>query len=438
MGCPQNGQEVRGSRAKHRIERRCALTSRLLRLLTGVLVGGIFIPSLLVARQPEQSSGGLETRGSVTPEGILIFQSADGQFSCQLDGRVFLDAAFYAGDKSRLGNGAELRRGRLAVISRLWKDWVTQLDVDVADNQVSVKDAWIGYEGLRSSSITVGNFKEPFSLEELTSSRYLTFMERALPNAFAPSRHLGIGYSTWRDKWRFAAGLFGQSVGDQVKGADQGYGFTGRLTYAPIRDNTRTVHLGVAGSFRTPDADVAKPDRVQFRSLPEAHLDRTRFLDTGRLRDVAHFTLLGLEAAAVFGPVSLQGEYIKSAVKRKNGAPDVNFDGSYVSASWFVTGESRPYIVKDGEFGRIIPRRKSGALEVAVRYSMLDLNDFRGGITGGKATNITLGSNWYLNPNIRIMANYMIVNNDAHADAAGTLRGDDDFKVFQMRFQLNF
>ncbi len=414
------------------------MTSRLSTSLIRLLLGSVFLPSLLGAQQPEQSNGRPETKGSVTREGILIFQSADGHFSLQLDGRIFLDAAFYHEDKNELSNGAELRRGRLAVISRLWKDWVAQLDVDFADNTVDVKDAWISYEGFGSSSIKVGNFKEPFSLEELTSSRYLTFMERALPNAFAPGRHIGIGYSTWREKWQLAAGVFGQSVGDTDKGEDQGYGLTGRLAFAPLRENSKTVHLALAGSFRTPDADAARPDRVRFRSRPEAHVDRTRFLDTGRFKDVRHFTLYGLEAAAVLGPFSLQGEYIKSAVKRRRGAPDLHFDGAYVLASWFVTGESRPYVIQDAEFGRIIPRRKFGAWELALRYSTLDLNDFRGGITGGKATNITLGANWYVNPNIRIMVNYVIVNNDAHADAAGTRRGDDDFKVFQMRFQVNF
>lgn len=390
-----------------------------------LLLVGALLPSLLSAQQ-------------ATPEGLLLFQSSDGQFRLQFDARVFLDAAFYDEDKNEQSNGVELRRGRLAILSRLWKDWTSQLDVEFADNQVEMRDAWISYEGFDSSSIKVGNFKEPFSLEELTSSRYITFMERALPNAFAPGRHIGIGYSRWGKSWQAAAGLFGQSVGDIDRGEDQGYGVTGRFSIAPLREKTKTVHLAVAGSFRTPEADAVRPDRARFRSRPEAHVDRARYLDTGRFRDVRHFTLYGVEAAAVFGPLSVQGEYIQSNVQRKRGSPNVRFDGAYAFVSWFVTGESRTYLLQDGEFGRLIPKRKSGALEIALRYSTLDLNDFRGRVTGGEGRNVTLGANWYLNPNVRIMANYVIVDNDKEANADGSLLGDDDFKVFQVRFQLNF
>ena len=129
--------------------------------------------------------------------------------------------------------------------------------------------------------------------------------------------------------------------------------------------------------------------------------------------------------------MSIQGEYIATEVKRENGFENAAFDGAYIYASWFLTGESRPYKAKKGKFGRVKPISKDGfgAWEVAMRYSTLDLND--GVITGGEMDNITFGLNWYANPNVRFMANYIMVDTDEKA-------GNDDPRIFQMRAQVDF
>ncbi|MFN2566008.1 MAG: OprO/OprP family phosphate-selective porin [Gemmatimonadaceae bacterium] len=371
-------------------------------------------------------------------EGTLVLRSEDRNLAFQFDPRVFIDAALYQEDKNRLSNGSELRRGRFAITALLRQEWLAQFDIDLADNAIEVRDAWISYTGRRRSLVRVGNFKEPFSLEELTSSRYITFMERALPNALAPGRHLGVGYTICGARWQFTTGLFGEEIGDTDRRDDEGYGVTARLTFAPLQRERRTVHLGLAASYRTPQADSARPDRVRFHSRPEAHVDRIRFLTTGRVANVHNVVLYGLEAATVFGPVSLQGEYIRTRVNRKSGNPDAGFDGAYGFISWFVTGEARAYVPQEREFGRITPRRRSGAWELAARYSTLDLNEPSAQITGGRANNITAGLNWYANANIRVMVNYVVVNHDGNATGGGTALGDDDFRVWQTRFQVNF
>ena len=70
-----------------------------------------------------------------------------------------------------------------------------------------------------------------------------------------------------------------------------------------------------------------------------------------------------------------------------------------------------------------------GAWEVAVRYSHIDLND--GDTIGGKEHNITAAVNWYMNPNIRILFNYVYGNIDSSS-------GDDAFHAFQGRLQVAF
>ena len=67
-----------------------------------------------------------------------------------------------------------------------------------------------------------------------------------------------------------------------------------------------------------------------------------------------------------------------------------------------------------------------GALEVAVRYSSLDLTD--AGVVGGELEDLTIGFNWHLNPNTRVMVNYV------NADVDGVGKAD----VFMTRFQIDF
>ncbi len=382
-----------------------------------------------VAEAPKQVK--VETEGGVEAS------TYDGAFSFQLGGRLMVDAAFYDQDEreNNLGDGTELRRSRIDVEGRMFHDWIYELAVDFADaeGKVDVKDAYIGYEGWWPASFKVGQFKEPFSLEELTSSKYITFMERALPNEFAPGRNIGIGGHRYWDSFTIAGGVFGEAYDtDTDDEGDEGYGVVGRLTYAPIHQDTRAVHLGAAAEYRETDDE----DQIRFRTRPESHVTGVRFANTGRIQEVDHTIKYGLEAAGVWGPFSVQGEYIYTDVDRNSGFEDVDFNGWYAFASWFPTGESRSYKAKKGAFGRVKPRRRFGALELAARYSTIDLTD--GPVTGGEEKNITLGLNWYINPQVRAMANYIIIDNDDDADDDGDVQGNDDPKAFQVRVQADF
>ena len=265
-------------------------------------------------------------------------------------------------------------------------------------------------------------------MEELASSKYIIFMERALPNIFAPSRNTGFMLHNTASDERIttAIGVF-KSTDDYGENVDDsGYNITGRVTALPLYENkgANLLHLGAAYSYRNPD------DSIRYRQRPEAHLT-DRFVDTGTFAG-DQVDLVGLEAAWVNGPLSLQGEYMMASADRLGGGSDVEFDGYYVQASYFLTGEHRKYKTTKGAFSRIKPEENynaaggSGAWEIKARYSGLDLSD--SDITGGELNNITAGLNWYLNPNTRIMWDYV------HADKDDVGEAD----MLMMRLQFDF
>lgn len=359
--------------------------------------------------------------------------SADGNNSFKVGGRVQADAAFFSDDKVDHPDGTTFRRARLGVSGKAGADWKYKLEADFANNDTKLTDAYIRYTGLDGATITAGQFKEPFSLENLTSSRFITFLERASINSFSPDRNIGLAATSNGSNWTASLGVFGESAGDSGSD-DEGWSTTGRLTYAPIVNNDLKVHLGVAGSYRTPDRST---DSVRYNTRPDTGLASAKSIDTGTISDVDNVTLLGLEAAVLAGSFSVQAEYASADVDT-DGSNSPRFDGGYVQASYFLTGESRHYSAKKSIFGRVKPAHPLnlktgdiGAWEIAARVSTLSLTD--GPISGGEMDTATVGLNWYPSDYTRVMLNYTSVDTDSNATTV-----DDDPQIVAARFQLDF
>ncbi len=372
-------------------------------------------------------------------DGIRM-DSADGNIQLKMGGRLQYDFGWVDGGgmESVLGDledGADVRRARLYFAGKLYHDLAFKLQFDFADGDADLKDAYLQFKNIPLiGNIRAGQFKEPFSLDELTSSKYTTFMERGLPNALVPGRNVGImAMDSILDKrMTWAAGVF-YDVNEYGEGSqDGGYNFTTRITGTPIYDNDgrNVLHVGGSYSLRDPKGGL------RYRSRPEAHFVSQRFTDTGTFA-ADWVNLLGAEAAWVHGPLSVQGEYVGASVTGSADSDSQLFSSFYVQSSYFLTGEHRPYDRKTGTFGRVRPKRNFrqdggwGAIEVAARYSYLDLRG--GGLpdSARQLQDITLGANWYLNPNMRIMANYV------HSMVDGSdVSGDTD--IFMLRLQFDF
>jgi phosphate-selective porin OprO/OprP len=362
-------------------------------------------------------------------KGALSIKSRDKKFSAKLGGRVQADAAAYSDDAGQ-GNGTEIRRARLYLQGTMYNDWGYKLQYDfVGSGNAGIRDAFISYNGFENTSLKLGNFKDPFSLQEQTSSKFTTFTERSLATAFAAGRHIGFMASRATNDWSIAAGVFGDSVSTSRVGQDEDWGLGARATWSPINSKGSVLHFGTALNYR----DTETAGSVRFRTQPETHVAGINIVDTGTITDAEDVLKLGLEAAYVNGPFSTQAEYINTEVNRGN-AEDLTFDAWYVQAGYFLTGESRNY--KKGKFAGITPKSSVGeggigAWEVALRYSTIDLTD--ADVDGGEADSMTLGVNWFATPSLRFSANYVNV-----LDVKGGGLDNSEPSLFQVRSQWAF
>ncbi len=388
-----------------------------------------------------QAKTGLDASWS---NGIRI-NSQDGSFKLKLGGRLQNDWAWFSQDDENeaaygnLQDGTEYRRLRLYASGLVYGniDFKVQFDFAGAGSgdDVALKDAYVGVKGIPVlGTVRVGNQYEPMGLEELTSSKYITFMERSPVSAFIPSRNSGIlATNTIVDKrGTVTVGVFRDTDDGGVDQGDGNYAATGRVTYLPMfnKDDQRFIHVGAAATQRNPGSSV------QYRLRPASHLAE-RMVSTGSIATDAVMVAAG-ELAIVSGPVTVRAEV--AAVNLD--APmvdDPQFTAGYAAASYFITGESRPYKASAGTFDRVSPAKDfsesggSGAWEVAFRYGMADLNS--GPINGGELMDLTFALNWYLNPNTRIMFNYV----RAEATEVGDPAADTGaMNAFQTRFAIDF
>ncbi|MGH8627669.1 MAG: OprO/OprP family phosphate-selective porin, partial [Gammaproteobacteria bacterium] len=433
--------------------------------LLDVLLANGLISQAQYADLGVETGGEKKTDPEVTvslKDGFKV-KSQDGSFEAQPGTLFQFDSAVYDDDSTDFSSGTELRRARLSLGGTLFSDWDYKFEADFAGttqggttNNVTVTDAFVRYKGLKPFAVTAGNFKVPFSLEAVSSNKYITFMERGLPFGFLTLRRLGGMVSAHGENWTASVGMFGDSVTTQ-NNDDEGKQAAGRFTYAPFFQSDRVLHLGASGSWVSPQ-QTGTGETARFRSRPESNIasdslpedaalstagttfgrSSGRLVDTGNIPgDVDYFTLFGGELAGVYGPFSVQGEYLRADVDRDTGG-DLGFDGYYGYVSWFLTGESRNYRPDRGVFDILQPRQpfslKSGgwgAWELAVRYSGLDLSD--GTVRGGEIDDLTFGLNWYPNAYVRFMANYVNV-----LQVDGGAHDGDNPDVFQIRAQVAY
>jgi phosphate-selective porin OprO/OprP len=427
-------------------------------------------------------------RVSLNPEsrdGILTLSSDDKRFKYWFDNRVYVDGAVYFGDntyhnyqtgaveENKIGNGVNIRRMRFAMKTILWGHWGGEIDFDFAYNEVDIKDAFIRYIG-KNWQVKAGNFKEPFSMEVTTTSRYLTFIERPMTSKMDPSRHLGISYRRFGNHYFFEGGFFSSTVANDAmqqqnkkQGTNAGWSTTGRVAWAPIKKDKTVLHFGSSASYRKPKLpEFGDPiNSFRYSTRAETSINRKKYIDTDFIENSESSVLYGFELAFANKNFKVGGEYFgaiiyRDASKVPTGQDKPTSKGFFVYGAWIINNGDYYYNMAEAEFSQIDFRNnKKGAFEVAVRYSYLNVNSFTDDsqipyIAGGAGEGYAFELNYYLNYNIKFMLNYTYINHDRWANGKGkyltydidengqditpTGKGGIDFSMIQVRAEIDF
>jgi phosphate-selective porin OprO and OprP len=360
----------------------------------------------------EPASEAVDDTWTVTYKDGLQLSDADGSNTFKIGGRIMYDLGWQTGEDKPGGSQAEFRTARIYVKGKLNGNVSYKANYDLAnkDGKVAIKDLYMEFDDLYG--VRVGHFKEPQSLNYMTSSKYITMIERAgIVNAINPGRNSGVGTSRQiNDNTTLAFGLF-KDVSNGFSDTSGQWSATCRATHL----FSDSLHVGASGSSRGGSG-------TGISTRPGHHMAGSVTLaDDGSAQDSS---LYGLEAAWLNGPFSLQAEYISQSFDTLN---DAEVNGYYVTASWFLTGEHRPYSKSGGVFSRVVPSKDGGAYELTARLDHSQGED----IDTVEVDDLIIGINWYTGRNSRIMLNYVM----ADIDEGGA---ESNYDALLLRFQVDF
>ncbi|MCX7096028.1 MAG: porin [Methylobacter sp.] len=441
----------------------------------------------------------------------IHFATKNGNFTAGINGRLQVDSQsnvnqqfaspYLAGTAptlpSELNDGATLRRARLGIEGTFFKNTGYKFEYDFARGNGTtasgITDAYVSHNFSKPFQVKFGAFKEPFSLEEATSNRYITFIERNMAtNTFVDNLNtykVGAGASYSAERWQAATSLQTEGVGAYSNaygtgasasatnaqggvnrnggGGDTSWEVNARVTGMPwMESKTKFLHVGTSGSYININNNYNSlggfnNGGIIFANGIGNNVDRSAILNTGNLTQGAknaagtfqanHLTRYGAESALVYGPFSAQGEYIATNVSGTGYGNGATLDGYYGYMTYFLTGESRAYKSKTGAWDRIKPSRNFdmkggwGAWEIATGFDAINLND--GPVKGGRAKTAKLGINWYPNSHVRVMANYvhaLDINTSANQSVIGAAENTSrafnkaDLDIIETRVQLDW
>ncbi|MGE5355972.1 MAG: OprO/OprP family phosphate-selective porin [Deltaproteobacteria bacterium] len=419
--------------------------------------------------------------------GIITFESKDKSFKFWTDFRINFDGGLFfdnydnslspAGNKAdaiQLSNGFHIRRLRMAFKAQVTEKWYGEMDIDFRDAEIDLNDVYLKYSPNEKLDFKFGHFREPFGMMTNTTSRYVTFMERPASCEFDPSRHMGIASFYAHPRFYTGFGVFSDEFIEAVDGGtrdvrrkertgtESSLAFTGKFVGYPINKNDFTLAFGVSGSYRTPMiTDEGAYNVARFKTYDEIRTSQKRFFDTDVISDVKNIILTNAEFAFAYKSFRIQSEYHYTIVKRgqiyddvpKAGLKDAKFDGFYVEAAAFLTGDKQNFNYGEAEFTRVRPKSSKGAIELAARYSTINLNanlDYLGDqlneklgnvVTGGSGALYSLGLTWWAKNNVRIILNGTYVDHDEYAQSKYNWKvpeGGFDYIWLGSRFEIDF
>lgn len=381
-------------------------------------------------------------------------KSADGQHKVELHGRLNFDVRSYEGDAKKLDSKRSnessprsdlitnllVRRARIGIDATFFKYLDFKVEGEFSEgSSFNLTDGYGELNYWPELRVRGGQFKVPFSFEELTSSRFIDFVERSVVNNLVPARDVGamMHGTLLGGTLDYSAGIF-NGTGANSSDKNDAKDYAGRLLVRPFKllDIPALQKLHIAGHMTYGDQDKGESLRgrtdARFEFFPRVptHGDRVRY---------------GFEVVHAYGPFGLYGEYVKTKEEREglgtggNNLADVDGRGWYVAGTWLVTGEEKVHGKAPKVKNNFDPRTGGlGALELVARFAQLDFDSDDPLLSpgGNEVDALTVGFNWYLSPNVRLMFNW--VNNWYDNKKMTPIKGDDSSWEITSRLALWF
>ena len=393
--------------------------------------------------------------------------------------------------------GTSFRRVRLQALGNLAESTRYDIEVDfVALGRPSLMDVWGEQANLPFfGAVRIGHFRQPTTMDALTSVRHLEFLERSAPFwSFDPFRRTGImayriaddemstlAYSIYATGFTFFNGLshvygtlgdtrFATQIGDSggVSFAIRG---TRLLYYDEPTSGEYLLHIGGGYNYSQIGGEgTTGPSAKTYeaRTIPEFFAGDLAaggltaagtpvVLDTGRI--LSHgFSFYHTELAGNYGPAHFQTEFMGTSLNQFDG-PTVYYYGTYLQCGYFLTGEHAGYSRQVGvmdynvaPYDEFFSTKRGdrmcgwGAWEVAFRWSYVNLlntdvnpanqlSDSPGPPpvpNPGRLNESTVAVNWWWNQYTRVQFNWI------HSMINNTGRGPSTMNTFAARFQAEF
>ena len=403
----------------------------------------------LELQQEEQVAKAKEVAVVTVNDKGASLKSANGDYEIKLRGLVQGDARFYLdGVPAGTNDTFLLRTARPTLEGSLGKLVAFRLTPEFAGDSASIVDAYVDLRFNPAYTLRVGKFTSPVGLERLQSSAALSEIERALPSELAPNRDIGVQLQGEfaNSEVSYAIGVFNGAVDGRdaaTTNPDNDFEYAGRLFFEPFKNDANALSglgFGIGGSIGDKHGSgnnflprYRTPGQLQFFGY------LTTVLADGQQ------TRFSPEGYYYRGGFGLLAEYIVSKQAVRVGAvrEDISNKAWQTTASYVLTGEDTGYrgVLKPSR--PFAPGKNGGwgAFELVGRYSVLEVDEAafplfaNPSTSANQANSWTLGVNWYLNSNLKLVVNYLHTSFEGGA-AAGADRESE--KALFSRLQVAF
>ena len=400
-------------------------------------------------QRSEKKSGIVKTKSKKgltidTSGGGIKIKSGEQKFA--IGGRLMLDYdSMDSGHQTenKSFSDMEWRRTRINIKGSVNKHWSYKATYDFNSEKdtANLDEGYVKYDTTKGFTITAGKTKADMMLEQRTSSKWISTVERGLLNAMnekvnylvgKPGDGAGVklGFYAKESRISGAISVFDAYKNDSDDDNDMILHSTARLNYSPKMGKNEYAHFGVSYGMADYKGETSKAEL----QLGIHQGDKTLLADAA----AGDITNLGIEAAYVNGPFSVQAEYFDNETELENGSKGYEWDGYYGQLSYVLTGETRGYKWKGAKFDKIKPKGKMGAVELVLRYEDISVDDADEGTVVANKVDLdrtVIGVNWYVTNTVKFMANYSSVSMDNEVNPGGTT---EDLDSFQLRAQYAF